>query len=325
MQCRDFREVADSFLSDELLVETNHDVIAHLETCADCRRELAARRALRTILRTAFAKADDLQMPQEFASRLHSDLRVAATSGAMSLNTLPRAWMIAAGVVVALTFGAIAVWRQQRLHTNSQVANKSQPQNTADVTSDVQRRPADVAVDVDGIMTRMSELSAGDHRDCAIGHRLPDMPISLEEAGQKYDRVYLGLSKAVLSRRDFNDAIELVIAHACLFRGHWFAHIVIRHRGHLVSLLVTRLEDSSGSARSKEKLAKDSAAQVIACATAEGFQISCFRTAQHGVFVVSDLDEAENLALARRLASSVHEHITQAEQVTWVAEHVDAA
>ena len=91
MQCRDFRGVADSFLSDELLVETNLDVIAHLETCADCRRELAARRALRTILRTAFAKADDLQMPQEFASRLQSDLRVAATSGAMSLNTLPRA------------------------------------------------------------------------------------------------------------------------------------------------------------------------------------------------------------------------------------------
>ena len=63
MQCRDFREVADSYLSDELLVETNHDVIAHLETCADCRRELAARRELRTILRTSFAKAEELQIP----------------------------------------------------------------------------------------------------------------------------------------------------------------------------------------------------------------------------------------------------------------------
>ena len=233
----------------------------------------------------------------------------------MSLNTLPRAWMIAAGVTVALIFGTITVWQQQRLHTNSQMANKSQPQNTADVTSDVQRRSADVVVDVNGIMTRLSELSAGDHRDCAIGHRLPDMPIPLEEAGEKYDRVYLDLKKAVLSRRDdFNEAIALVMAHACLFRGHWFAHIVVRHRGHLVSLLVTRLEDSTGGT-TPEKLPKNSDAQVIACATAEGFQISCFRTAHHGVFVVSDLDEAENLVLARRLAPSVYEHIMQAEQV----------
>ena len=92
MQCRDFREVADSYLSDELLVETNHDVITHLEACADCRRELAARRELRTILRASFAKAEELQMPHEFASRLHGKLHAAATSGPMSLSILPRKW-----------------------------------------------------------------------------------------------------------------------------------------------------------------------------------------------------------------------------------------
>lgn len=318
MQCRDFREVADSYLSDELLVETNHDVITHLETCADCRRELAARRELRTILRASFAKAEELQMPDEFATRLHSELRTAATSRAMLLNMLPRTWMIAAGVIVAVTLGAIAVWQRLRVQTNSQVADIRQPQNTGTVKpSDAQPRQADIAVDVNAVLARMSELAAGDHRDCAIGHRLPDRPISLEEAARKYDRAYLDLTKAVMSHRDdFNEVIELVMAHACVFRGHWFAHIVIRHRGHLVSLLVTRLEDSSGIATPKEELPKDSAAQVIACSTAGGFQISCFRTAQHGVFVVSDLEEGENLAFARRLAPSVYGHITHAEQVT---------
>lgn len=318
MQCRDFREVADSYLSDELLVETNHDVIAHLEICADCRRELAARRELRTILRASFAKAEELQMPDEFASRLHSELRAAATSGAMSLNILPRKWMIAAGVVVALTLGAIAVWQRQRVQMNSEKAGNRQPQNNAAVKSpDVNAPQAEVAVDTNAILARLSELASGDHRDCAIGHRLPDRPIPLEEAGRKYDRAYLDLTKAVMSHRDdFDEAIELVMAHACVFRGQWFGHIVVRHRGRLVSLLVTRLEDSSGIATTKEKLPKDSAAQVIACSTAGGFQIACFRTAQHGVFVVSDLGEGENLALARRLAPSVYEHITNAEQVT---------
>lgn len=318
MQCRDFREVADSYLSDELLVETNHGVMAHLETCADCRRELAARRELRTIMRASFAKTAELQIPHEFASRLHSELRATATSGAMSLSSLPRAWMVAAGVMVAMTFGAIAVWQRQRAQTNSQMSERRQPQSTAAVKpSDVQPRPSDVAVDANAILTKISELAAGDHRDCAIGHRLPDKPIPLEEAGRKYDRAYLDLTKAVMSPRgDFDETIELVMAHACVFRSQWFGHIVVRHRGRLVSLLVTRLEDSGGIATAKEKLPKDSAAQVIACSTAGGFQISCFRTAQHGVFVVSDLEEGENLALARRLAPSLYEHITHAEQVT---------
>jgi hypothetical protein len=317
MQCRDFREVADSYLSDELLVETNHDVIAHIETCADCRQELAARRELRTILRASFTKAEDLQMPDEFASRLHNELHTAATVGPMSLNMLPRALMIAAGVVLALTFGAIAVWQQQ-VQTNSQGTHKSPPQNTAPVKApDIQPRPDEIAVEANAILARMSELAAGDHRDCAIGHRLPDRPIPLEEAGRKYDRAYLDLTKAVMSHPDnFNEMIELVMAHACLFRGHWFAHIVVRYHGRLVSLLVTRLEGSSGIAMPKEKLLKDSAAQVIACSTSGGFQISCFRTAQHGVFVVSDLEEGENLVLARKLAPSVYEHVTNAEQVT---------
>jgi hypothetical protein len=315
MQCRDFREVADSYLSDELLVETNHDVIAHLETCVDCRRELAARRELRTILRASFTKAEELQMPDEFASRLHNELGAAATSGAMSLNIRRRQWMIAAGLAVAVTFGAILVWQRQRAKTDSQIADKPQPQNTASVESlDIRPRPADIAVDANAILARMSELAAGDHRDCAIGHRLPDRPIPLEDAARKYDRAYLDLAEAVMSHRDdFDEVIELVMAHACLFKGQWFGHIVVRYRGRLVSLLVTKLEEPSGTATSPEKLPADLEGQVIACSTVGGYQISCFRTSYHGVFVVSDLDEGANLALARKLAPSVYEHIADAE------------
>src|SRR5688572_19780142 len=265
MQCRDFREIADSYLSDELLVETNHDVIAHLETCADCRRELAARRELRTILRASFARAKEPQMPNEFVSRLHSQLRAAVTSGAVSLNVRARAWLIAAGILVVVTLGVVAVWQRQRPQTDSQLADQRKPQNSAAVqTSEVQPRPPDIAVDANAILARMSELAAGDHRDCAIGHRLPDRPITLEEAARKYDRVFLDLTKAVTSHRDdLNEVMDLVMAHACLFKGHWFAHIVIRYRGRLVSLLVTRLEDLNESAPPKDKLPKDVEEQVI--------------------------------------------------------------
>ena len=47
MNCRDVREVADSFLGEELLTETNHEILRHLENCPTCRTEIDARRRLR--------------------------------------------------------------------------------------------------------------------------------------------------------------------------------------------------------------------------------------------------------------------------------------
>ena len=77
MTCRDVREVADSFLCDELLTETNHDILQHLDACPSCRAEVEARRRLRGALRTAFDRAPDLQPPVDFAERLRAQLREA--------------------------------------------------------------------------------------------------------------------------------------------------------------------------------------------------------------------------------------------------------
>jgi len=74
MQCREFREIADSYLSNELLVETNHAVITHLEQCARCRQELKARRELRGKLREAFIKAPENELRPEFVARLNTQL-----------------------------------------------------------------------------------------------------------------------------------------------------------------------------------------------------------------------------------------------------------
>src|ERR1051326_5757301 len=75
MQCDDFREIADSYLSDQLLIETNHDVIRHLDSCANCRFELSSRRQLRHQLRTQFNASEDLRPSSEFVSALKNHLR----------------------------------------------------------------------------------------------------------------------------------------------------------------------------------------------------------------------------------------------------------
>ena len=75
MQCRDVRELADSFLSEQLLVETNHELLRHLETCPDCRADIADRRAIRDRLRGAFARDESLRPRPELTAELIATLR----------------------------------------------------------------------------------------------------------------------------------------------------------------------------------------------------------------------------------------------------------
>jgi anti-sigma factor RsiW len=78
MECREFCEIADSYLSDELTVESNHDAISHLEKCANCRDELAARGAVRAKLRAAFISSPVNRMRPEFVNELSASLQAAA-------------------------------------------------------------------------------------------------------------------------------------------------------------------------------------------------------------------------------------------------------
>ena len=75
MTCRDVREWADSFLCEELLTETNHDILRHLDGCPSCRTDIDARRRLRGALYVpAFHRAPDLQPSSDFADRLRARL-----------------------------------------------------------------------------------------------------------------------------------------------------------------------------------------------------------------------------------------------------------
>jgi anti-sigma factor RsiW len=75
MRCRDLRDLADSFLSEQLLVETNHELLRHLDTCPDCRTDIAGRRAMRDGLRAAFGRAEALRSRPELAAELLAKLR----------------------------------------------------------------------------------------------------------------------------------------------------------------------------------------------------------------------------------------------------------
>ena len=98
MNCRDFSDIADTYLSDELLVETNHDFLRHLESCPDCRRELSMRREIRGRVASAVLNADESQIDSVFANKLKTGLR----ESSVSTQSIWEAWRFAVPVFAAL-------------------------------------------------------------------------------------------------------------------------------------------------------------------------------------------------------------------------------
>jgi hypothetical protein len=285
VRCQDVREIADSFLSDELQTEPKYQVVKHLDRCTECQRELAARRQLRYTLRASFAHAEKLRMRSEFADNLRAQLRAVALRE--TKRPSPRlAWLaMAACLVIVLGSGLRMILRQQ---DGEEVALRA-------------------------AMAEISKSAVGDHSNCAIKFRLLEKPIPLEEAGLKYDRAYLNLTEVVNARlADLSSNIQLVESHSCVFDGRRFAHVVLRDHGSLVSLLVTDLSDPEVGSGTKHSVSHGTQ-QVFVCPEFEGYQVACFKTASHAIFLVSDLAQGENLAVARLLAPSVYSHVSNAE------------
>jgi anti-sigma factor RsiW len=155
--CRDARELADPFLSDQLLLETTHDIVRHLETCPACRAEFEARRRLRTRLQAAVDAAPDLAPGPEFVAALAERLRPAAPAPIPRRAWL-QSWMAAAAAALAIVGGAL-------------------------VTREVRRSR----------LASMASGAAGDHQNCAIKFNLTEHPIPLEEAARRYDQAYATL------------------------------------------------------------------------------------------------------------------------------------
>ena len=288
MSCREFRELIDSYLAEELLVETNHEMIRHLEGCAACRVELDDRRRLRSRLKSAFTGAADLQPPPDFAAAIASRLRNVARPPVSGRWRISGWWALAAGLALAVTIagsGGLRRAASERL-TGLWTNNVTQA------------------------MWQLAREAAGDHRDCALHFRLDEKPIPLEEAAVRYDSAYHGLREAVRSTRaDRGDVpIDIVEDHSCVYKGRRFAHIVLRYRGQLVSVLVTKRNDQSEASRG----ATASTPTIASLHGVEGFEAATFSAPRHVVFVVSALDRHDTVAIARTIADSIYRHLAGA-------------
>ena len=271
MNCREVREVADSFLCDELLTETNHEILQHLDTCASCRSELDARRTLRRMLRDAFARAPELQARPEFLERLRGDLRDAPAQDHRSWVFSRRWFAIAAGLLLAAGLGG------------GVLVKRSTPP------------PSDA----------LAQDAIGGHWNCALKFRLVRTPIPLEEAAQRFDSAFrLLLTAPPDDMSTPGGAARVVERHSCAYGARRFGHVILQYQGHVVSLLVTANDESAGAPGTAN------AVPHVIGRPMNGLSVVSVNGSRHAVLLVSDLENAElaqlshvvSLPLAQRLA-----------------------
>ena len=213
MNCRDVREIADSFLCEELLTETNHEILRHLETCPLCRTEIDGRRRLRGALRDAFNRAPDVQPSAEFRTRLRNQLRDVSSQGTRSWSFSPRWLALAAGIVLVVG-----------------VAGNLLVKRTV------------------GPAEALARDAVGDHRNCALNYRLVKSPVPLEQAAQQFDSAYRVLLSAPPDDISTPDGVARVTErHSCAYDARRFGHVIMEYRGRVVSLLMTVNDGATGN------------------------------------------------------------------------------
>ncbi len=306
----------DSYLGDELLVETNHEVLRHLENCPPCRTELAARRGLLSQMRSAVKDAPEMRLNPTFALKLRKDLRQTALRPSV-WEKLKNGFVVnqpifAATITACLLFGIFfgAIWLRRPSTPENIIAQQNQANKAAEFS-----RPSESPV-IQAVQIAWQETmhaAIGDHENCALHYRLPEEPITLEEAAEKYGRFNKDLDKAViasLKRVTYDEKVssktprklEFLDAHSCVYNGRRFTHIELQSGDKIISILVTDVEDSF-----------DENDGTTTNQAVENFRVVGFRAARHAVFVVSDLTEQENLTIAKTLFPAIRRHIEQAE------------
>jgi anti-sigma factor RsiW len=105
MDCQHVREVMDSYLSEELSVETNHGVLRHVGECRECAAELKGRQRVRALLSESLDVAVN-------ADRVRARIADAVDREQRSWTRLARLGGVAAVLVAAV---AVAYWAGRRV------------------------------------------------------------------------------------------------------------------------------------------------------------------------------------------------------------------
>lgn len=290
-RCTEITELLDSYLSDELLVETNHAVLGHLEGCARCAAELEERRALRRALAAAVeidADTDTAALEARIVAAIAADARAAAGGApAPRRRSAWRPWLALAAVLVAAV-GLAVGWRL----SDGGRAAVGPPAVTA-----LPPAAAGGGVRTASLDGAAFRDTAYNHLYCGIRRPVPHRPTRAEA------RERLGRYAALLDVVDPGAlGYELADAHVCPNGDRRYAHLVLRRDGRTVSIFVT--DKTTGDLPPGDRLEDLPGVGEVHVAVVDGFELSGVESTHSFAVVAADAAGAgasADEALARRV------------------------
>src|SRR5215510_8386010 len=286
MDCREFRDVIDSYLCGELLVETNHEILRHVEQCPACREEMAARRNLREALQRAGAQT---RLSDEAKERLRQRLREEADRSpkARSANgsLLHRIFSRRLALALAASALLIAGYLYFGFHP-------APPVQAAELSE-----------------TLMQE-AAEEHDVCTFHYKDSPEPEAMRPKAVEYNPIFAGLDQVA---KRHTRGMKLRLAHFCNIVGRNFVHLGFTKGDEMVSLLIT--ERDAKAMKNGVAPTDDGLRAGLQSALRGKYRVAAYQTSKHVVLVVSELSEAQTKELAESLAAPVSGHLRRLENV----------
>lgn len=276
--CDKTRRYLDSYISNELLVETNHEVLRHLEGCRTCAAEVDARTKLRARLKSA---VDAQSAPPELQVRIREKIREQRPGSWFTADWSRWAAAMAASVMVCA-----GIWWTY----------------TADRMPALADRPAQNAY-IQKVSSRIAavlRVGLGDHIHCAVFRKYPKNPPTVEHMEADLGPAFQGLLPVV--RAAVPDGYRIVMGHQCSYLGRKYVHFTLENHGELLSLVIAR----KNQGESLEGLPPSSDAGVPIYQSAAGrYHVAGFDAGEFLAYVVSDMKGKANLEIASALAPAV--------------------
>lgn len=279
MTCDDFRARLDLFQDKEMERAERALFEQHFASCSDCSTFAQQREAFRLRLRSAIRS---VEAPPDLGHKVQFSIsREGHPRGLFWLSTgvLPATMAVAAVLVIAA--GAIYFWPQR---------DTAKPE---------------VAFHYSDNVAPVMQVGLRQHVHCGVLREYPkEAPTLLELASAPGSNA--GLINAVESHAP--EGLHVVMAHRCSFEGRDYTHVIARGGGRLMSLLITKREGADVLGSDLKAVASELDTPIYGAGArkdSRDYAIDFFATSGDLVYLVSDLDPAQNLAALRAMMPQV--------------------
>ena len=286
LTCERVLGLIDAYIDNELLVETNVDVLQHMQGCPRCAAELNLRSALKKRVRAAGQTTD---ATPEFQLRIHDVLREAAKSARS------RVWPPAMMAVAAAAAGIMGVSIAYQLG-HLRLTTASQEQFIQSITQRVGYTMG---------------IGLGDHVHCAHFRKYTAQIPSFEQMTADLGPDYKDLLPIV--KNAIPSGYTIVMAHQCRYHGRRFVHVALRSDSGLASLVIARRGDGESFARGQLIPAFTNAELPMYRADVSRFDLTAFETPGHLVYFISDLGDQKNIQIMTTLSKPVGQFLNKLE------------